>query len=396
MPSTPRDRPATARVARACAAALLGILPLLAACTTGDDTGQAPTETVTPYPRLTPSCPSPTPGPTPQVTVAQLNRLLAGVDLPLWQAGDIGASTRLPDGRIVWVFGDTVRAAQVRPRIVANSMLVTSGLCTQQVETSGHGPVIADRRDGVVHWPMSVTAITVDGRSEIVVLSGRIRRGTSGGGLDFTYLGSTATTFVVPDGGVPELRSQLELTPDSTALDQVNWGSAMTMHDGYLWVYGTQLPSRTSFGRALYAARAPVERARDRRTWQFWDGSAWVASPQQAKPVLPAEGGVSQTLSVDVVDGSYVIVSKRDGDLGNDVYSWTSSSPVGPWTPHRGVRAQFQDSSGQLHYAPLAHPQIRLSDGKLLISISRNTTDFGRLLSDPGVGRPVFAEIERP
>ena len=42
-------------------------------------------------------------------------------------------------------------------------------------------------------------------------------------------------------------------------------------------VYGTRLPGRDSFGRALYAARAPAERARDRATWRFWDGSAWVA-----------------------------------------------------------------------------------------------------------------------
>ena len=64
----------------------------------------------------------------------QLNRIVAGIDLPLWQAGDIGASARLGDGRIVWVFGDTVRAPDVTPRVVANSMLVTTGLCTSQVE----------------------------------------------------------------------------------------------------------------------------------------------------------------------------------------------------------------------------------------------------------------------
>ncbi|MGY2703387.1 hypothetical protein ACVW2K_002971 [Nocardioides sp. HB32] len=37
-----------------------------------------------------------------------------------------------------------------------------------------------------------------------------------------------------------------------------------------------------------------------------------------------------------------------------------------------------------------------LADGKLLVSISRNTTDPQRLFDDPEVGRPVFAEVERP
>ena len=82
--------------------------------------------------------------------MAELNRVVAGLDLPLWQAGDIGASARLPDQRIVWVFGDTVRSSRVFPRVVANSMLVSSGLCASQVETRDRGPVIPDSADGVV------------------------------------------------------------------------------------------------------------------------------------------------------------------------------------------------------------------------------------------------------
>lgn len=348
------------------------------------------------YPRLTPACPTASSGAAPPtVTVAELNRVVAGLDLPLWQAGDIGASTRLPDGRIVWVFGDTVRDDAVSPRVVANSMLVTSGLCTSQVETRDRGPVIPERAEGSVQWPMSVATLVRGGHTLLVVISARIRRGTSGA-LDFTYLGSSATVFDATGAGAPQRRGQLDITPDSPEADQVNWGSAMTVQGPWIYVYGTRLPSATSFGRSLYVARAPAADARDRGTWEFWDGSQWSRQQQDAAPVLGAEGGVSQTLSVDVVDDRYVIVSKRDGDLGSTVYSWTSDSPTGPWTPRRGVRAQFQDPSGQLRYAPLAHPGIRLADGKLLISISRNTTDFARLLSEPALGRPVFAEIDQP
>ena len=348
------------------------------------------------YPLLTPACPTvPAVTSNRTVTVAELNRVVAGLDLPLWQAGDIGASTRLPDGRIVWVFGDTVRADGVRPRVVANSMLVTTGLCTSQVQTRDSGPVIPDRADGTVHWPMSVATLERGGQTVLVVISARIRRGTSGA-FDFTYLGSSATVFDATGDGAPRLDSQLDITPDDPDPTQVNWGSAMTVAGPWIYVYGTRLPSPDSFGRSLHVARAPAAEARDRRTWEFWDGSRWTSTPEAAAPVLPAQGGVSQTLSVDVVDGRFVVVSKRDGDLGSTVYSWTSDSPTGPWTPRRGVRAQFQDPSGQLRYAPLAHPGIRLADGRLLISISRNTTDFGRLLAEPTLGRPVFAEIDRP
>lgn len=391
-----RPTPSRVGVAALAAALLAGSSATLAACSTTSGGGPTRSTTGQAYPRLTPTCPRPKPtGKEPVVTVAQLNTIVAGLDLPLWQAGDIGASARLPDDRIVWVFGDTVRGAGVTPRIVANSMLVTSGLCTSQVEVSGSGPVIPDRADGVVHWPMSVVSVSRPEGAVLVVISARIRRGTTGG-LDFTYLGSSATLFDVQPGTAPTLRQQLDITPDSTAPDQVNWGSAMTVRGSWFYVYGTRLPSSDSFGRALYVARAPIADARDRSTWQFWDGSAWVGEPARAAVVLPARGGVSQTLSVDVLDDQFVIVSKRDGDLGNTVYAWSSDYPTGPWTAQRGTRAEFQDPSGQLKYAPLAHPGITLADGRLLISISRNTTDFSRLLTDPSLGRPVFAEIDRP
>jgi hypothetical protein len=329
------------------------------------------------------------------VSVAQLNRIVAGLDLPLWQAGDIGASARLPDDRIVWVFGDTVRSSAVTPRVVANSMLVTSGLCTSVVQTPTRGAVIPDRADGVVHWPMSVAVLPRPEGDLLVVVTARIRRGT-GGGLDFTYLGSSASVFRLPYGQAPVLDHQLDITPDDPDPAQVNWGSAMVVNGGWLYVYGTRLPGSGAFGRALYAARAPAGNAKDRSRWQFWDGSRWVSDQARAAAILPAQGGVSQTVSVSVVDGQYVIVSKRDGDLGDAVYAWASDLPTGPWVARRGVRADFTDPQGRLQYAPLAHPGITLSDGRLLISISRNTTDFQRLLREPELGRPVFAEIDPP
>lgn len=47
-------------------------------------------------------------------------------------------------------------------------------------------------------------------------------------------------------------------------------------------------------------------------------------------------------------------------------------------------------------HAPLAHPEVPLANGKLLVSISRNTTDWARLKQNPVIGRPIFAEINRP
>jgi Domain of unknown function (DUF4185) len=351
--------------------------------------------------RLEPACPAP-PSTPPRVSAGLVNSVVSAADLPAWQAGDIGASAQLRDHRLVWVFGDTLRDPSTSPQLVANSMLVSSGTCVSQLLPGDEGPVVPDVGIDQVRWPMSVVRLqpraeyATEGVTDVlVVLCARIQRG-SGGAFDFTFRGTTAAVFAVAEDGVPTLIELIEVTPDDGAADQVNWGAAATVHGPWYYVYGTRLPDESSFGRELYAARVPVANPEDRGRWEFWDGSRWQSDIDGAAAVLPAQGGVSQTLSVDYTDGQYVAVSKRDGDLGDFVYLWTSPSPVGPWTPRQGLKAPAGFDTGALKYAPLAHPEVTLSSGRLLVSISRNTTDFAQLLADPAVGRPIFAEVDRP
>jgi hypothetical protein len=344
-------------------------------------------------PHLAPRCPPP-PAHRVKPTVGQLNKLGAAIDLPGWQAGDIGASGRLADGRLVWLFGDTTRT-KLEPPIVANSMLVSSGRCVSQLVTPEKGPIIPDVSANVVRWPMSVAVGRNQGHDVILVLCSRIDRGSSGA-FGFTFLGTTAAVFTVEDGGAPQPDKIVDITPDSRNQKQINWGAAATVHGRWFYVYGTRLTGQQyDFGRELYLARTPAADPGNRKRWQVWDGSGWSSKPPQAAAVLPSRGGVSQTLSVDSVGGQWVAVSKRDGDISDFVYKWTAPNPWGPWTPIKELKAPGGFDTGNLEYAPLAHPEVPLKSGDLLVSISRNTTDFQRLLKDPEVGRPKFVQLPR-
>jgi hypothetical protein len=374
-------------------AATLLVVPV-AGCTQDDDDPDPPDARPSePTAALTPDCPPP-PKQHPPITASSLNKLVASIDLEGWQAGDIGASGQLRDGRLVWLFGDTTRT-ELQPPLVANSMLVTSGPCVSQLRPADDGPVVPDLPDGVVHWPMSVVVGRQGGLDTIVVLCSRIDRGDSGA-FGFTFLGTTAAVFTVAAHEDPQLVKVVDITPDSRDPQQVNWGAAATAHGGWYFVYGTRLTGKElEFGRELYVARVPADDPGTRRSWRFWDGAGWQADVDQAQVVLPADGGVSQTLSVDVVDGEFVAVSKRDGDLSDFVYKWTAREPWGPWSPVQELQAPGGFDTGSLEYAPLAHPEVPLASGRLLVSVSRNTTDLAQLLKDPQLGRPVFVELPR-
>jgi hypothetical protein len=382
---------------------LLGATVLLAAGCTGTNDGDGdgdrdsgPGATTAEGNTLEPSCPAPdVHGSLPSASAA--NKIVAAARLPAWEAADIGASTRLSDGRIVWIFGDTLREAG-GSSIVANSMLISSRTCISQVLTPDRGPVVPDARPGVVHWPMSVLAHRFDGTEHLAVLCSRVRRGTSGDGFDFTFLGTSVAVFDIGTDGVPQLESWREITPDDPDLHQINWGAA-SFHDGRsIYAYGTRLPAGDAvFGRELYVARVPLASPTDRSTYEFWDGRRWQGDPGRAVAVLPSQGGVSQTLSVHQIrPGTYLAVSKRDGDLGDFVYTWAAPTPHGPWSPHKGVAAPSDFDGGELEYAPLAHPEVPMANGRLLVSVSRNTTDFQRLLDNPGLGVPRFVQVEMP
>lgn len=377
---------------------LVAMTVLLAGCQSGETPSAAPSSpAASPAYRLAPECPPSAHRPDQaDSSAAKLNALVERANLPQWQAADIGASAMLSDGRIAWLFGDTVRAESLTPRVVANSLVITSGLCPSVLTAPGGGPVIPDVGPDVARWPMSVAVLRRGGHDDLVVLCSRIRRGPNGS-FDFSYLGTTAVLFTVPRGGTPVLADTMELRPDSDDRYQVNWGSAATVAGDWLYVYGTRLDrDPLVFGRALFVARVPVRTPADRRGWRFWDGRGWQSDPARSAPVLPAASGVSQTLSVHPVGGGFVAVSKRGGDLANFVYTWRAPGPTGPWTPRRALPAPFEDRGKVLSYAPLGHPEIRLASGRLLISVSRNTSDLRRLIDDPTVGRPRFAEVEQP
>lgn len=370
---------------------------------------QADSQADSPAYALSPTCPRP--ARRFKVTVDYLNGIVHNAHLPLFLAGDIGASAELSDGRMVWVFGDTVRAAAHTPRVVANSMLVTSGVCISQVVPPDEGPVVPDPGDGVVFWPMSVARIDPPHDSSsrdaspdddatqappfddiLLVAGARVRRG--GGAFDFTVLGTSVAVLGVRAGESPQPHLVVPITRDRVDDGQVNWGSALLVDHEYIYAYGTRLTGRPyEFGRELYVGRLPAASPGRRASWRFWNGTGWVTKRSEASPILPASDGVSQTLSVSRTHGSYVIVSKRGGDLGDYVFTWSAPTPVGPWTARQGVSAPFGLERDLLKYAPLAHPEVPLKSGRLLISISRNTTDFGRLLRTPEIGLPQFAEV---
>lgn len=338
-----------------------------------------------------------------------MNRAMARLDdQPTLQGGDHGGSVRLADGRRFFVYGDTIRdPATVSPFMVRNSALVLDEGCLRPVDGRDGEALIPDDPDNTGYWPMSLRATPVNGGTRVQVVTNRVRAvgplegSTTPDAPDsFQTLGSSLATFEIPTDRTPRYIGQVPLTPDTSDPTVPTWGAAMWEHEGTLYVFGTASnATKSTAGWSLHVARTDPDELSDTDTWEYWGGSGWVphgdgtTAPATAE-LIPAERGVSHVLSVFERGGSWYAVSKEGDFHGDALAVWKAPEVTGPWTKH--VVRPLENSDGVRRYTPLAHPDVNLPSGRLLVSWSESPTDKGMYYTNPEMYRPRFAEITLP
>jgi hypothetical protein len=334
-------------------------------------------------------------------SVGDLNRLVAGMRGGKgFEGADVGADVQLQDGRRLWVFGDTLRSADFDgQRFVRNSMLVFGDTCADVVLPADHGALVPDREDGVGYWPMSIAKVERAGYDLVGLGLQRVRAADAPDGpAAFQNLGSAIALFVVPTGRTPQLLDVHDLGADSADRSRPEWGAATAVSGGWIYVYGTAHPDEDLvFGFSLRVARVRPDDLLDTSKWRYWDGRRWQSRAAQATELIPARGGVSQTLSVFERDGRWFAVSKRDEFLGTDLVIWSAPGPTGPFTAGAPVaQIPSNEATGTLRYMPLAHPDLLPRRNSVIVSYSQNRTDVSDIVKDPFLYRPRFLRVPLP
>lgn len=331
-------------------------------------------------------------------TVPQINTFIhRAQETPGFVGGDVGASTRLSDGRSLWVFGDTLRPEEEPgSSMVSNSMLVMGQDCASVYRSASNGAAVPDRDDGIGYWPMGVVAVPGDeGVDRVAVGLMRVRR--KGEGMwDFESAGSSVARFAVPRNGTPELVGVRDLGPDDNSLSRPLWGAAVALDGERVYVYGTSHPGEPYvFGYALHAARTTIDDYLDQSTWEYFDGTGWVRDPAESAVLIPAETGVSRVLSVFERHGSWYAVSKQHEFIGDELVIWKAPAPTGPFVETAPV-ADIPSDEQYLQYTPLAHPDLLPEDDSIVVSWSVNSMDPELLRQNPRIYRPRFLRVPLP
>ena len=308
-------------------------------------------------------------------------------------------SVLLPDGRSVWIFGDsflgTVNPDRSRekaiPWFIRNSMAVQEsdtlrslydvidGWPSSLVIPPGAPKGKQFSEDTLWYWPGD--GFIENGKLKVFMsLFNQAVKGDWG----FRWQSANIATFSLPDLKLESINHF-----NYPGENEIHWGHAVCDGDKkYTYIYGAEDKTKN-----LYVARAP--KGNILAPWEFYTGSEWVTNSKLSKPMLAIQG--SEQFSVFKLKNKYVLVVQEGGFMTGEICSYYSDSPYTGWKnrkilAHTQLPSEVESTKNLFAYNSLAHPQF-IKNGELLISQCINSFVVEDVFLDASKYRPVFLRV---
>ncbi|MCY7410728.1 MAG: DUF5005 domain-containing protein [Chitinophagales bacterium] len=301
-----------------------------------------------------------------------------------WTGGDATYSVPLPDGRVVWMFGDTfldtVYADRSRPYsgLIRNSFVIQDGsTMTTLYGGTKNAPVsFIDTGDpDQWYWPLDGTV-----QNNILYVYFALFEKTGNGAFDFAYLKTDLMQFSLP-------AVSLVSTTTVSSSTAIHYGSCVYEDGGYLYIFGDE-----KFSFTEYAHVARVALANLYGTWDYWNGIAWVTTLPAVTLGRMKKGikniDVSQQFSVFYADGKYRFVTQQNL-FGKKIFTYEAAAITGPWYLKNTVYLTPETAGNIWTYNAFVHPEFD-SAGYHLLSYNVNSFDFNDLFVNADNYRPKF------
>jgi hypothetical protein len=309
---------------------------------------------------------------------------------PGWAAADGTISIPLADGKVLWLFGDTIvnlpnadgslrrNADFVRNSAILHDGATATTLLTGTAQDAGDFLTPADPNEW--YWPNHGI---VEG-DELILFMGRVRKTPTGApGWNFEGVGSDLVRLDLRD-----LSVKSRITMPGTA--QTSWGTAVIEDGSHTYVYGFRGDPTDPFRREAIVARSAIGSLKD-GALEYWNGSTWTAD---SAAVAAVADGLSDSYSVTrTPSGRWAMVS-QEPFFSTKLQVRTADSPQGPWSAWRTLDDGPEKPPGGISYNAQVHPTFT-ADGSLLASWNMNRSD-GQLPGPDELDgyRPVFRSID--
>ncbi|WP_151484859.1 hypothetical protein [Streptomyces albicerus] len=256
---------------------------------------------------------------------------------------DTGSSVPLGDGRVLWLFGDTLTPAGTFRR---NSAVVQG---TDGVMRPRSGTFAKASAAGHWYWPGQA----VREGTRLRVLAMDFTCTDPCGAWDMRYERTDVLTYRLPD------LAYLGKASLPRRASGAMWSQLHKARDGYTYAYGSYSVAG-QLGKAVEVARVP--------SGYVWCVTCWR--------YLSTRMGTGMELGtvVSVVRkaaGGYRLYSKWLDLWSTEIIAYDSATAYGPWGSRRTV-ATTPQSDGKWTYAVEAHAEQHAGTGRLALTYATN------------------------
>jgi hypothetical protein len=248
-----------------------------------------------------------------------------------WVTADGSIPVALPDGRTLWLYGDTftgsVNSSGVisgSSYLVENSAVVQAGSCFNPLMGGSPGARsawIPRPAANQGYWPASAV---VDASGSLRVFLMHVQYDP------FTVFGFRIATFSLPDLNLVGISATLPFTSVTRP-----YGTTALVHGGYAYLYSANDQNQR-------LARVPLTSVTSSSAYEFWTGSGWSSDPNAAG-VLQFVNVPTPVVGIDLhapIAGLWVVphgggflgTAKLVNQFSDDVSLFTAPAPEGPWT----------------------------------------------------------------
>ncbi len=304
-------------------------------------------------------------------------------------------SVYLPDGRTVWIFGDTflgtVNADSTRrkmnPMYIRNAFVVQDDTMLTTLYTGTtedyHSLIIppkVKKSDGELtenqfwYWPGDGFAQ----QDTLKVFLSEFEQVTDDM-WGFEWKSTALAEFLLPGF------EQVALHEIPTAkVDSIHFGHAVLKDKGFLYMYGLR-------NGKPYAARTNLKNILG--DWEYFSEGKWTRNVKGATPILDIN--ISEQFSVFKLGNTYYLLTQL-GDFSNDVWVFHADEPDS-WETTKGKKIFTIDipfnNSELFTYNALAHPQFIDDQERLLVSYNMNSHKLQDLFQNAHIYKPRFLRV---